>query len=134
MNRIAVAISIALLSACLSPPRPATAPPGTVTPAAEPFAASPASPPAVAAAAATSPDVAPATSSHKPDPELLKQGYRVQTYHGQLMYCRTEEITGSVLTRKVCQTAEQINGRTESAREIMNTRRSDTSCGQMKCN
>jgi hypothetical protein len=132
LNRTSVAISIALLSACSSQPRPATAPPGAVAPAAEPLAASPTPPPA--AAAATSPDGAAATSSLKPDPELLKQGYKVQTYHGQLMYCRTQELTGSSLTRKVCQTAEQIGARTENAREIMNTRRSDASCGQMKCN
>jgi hypothetical protein len=135
LNRITVAISIALLSASASQPHPATAPPGTVAPAAELAAASPAPPTAAAAAAATSPEGARATTSNlTPDPALLKQGYKVQTYHGQLMYCHTEEITGSQLTRKVCLSAEQIRARTENAREIMDTRRSDASCGQMSCN
>jgi hypothetical protein len=135
LNRITVAISIALLSACASQPRQATAPPGPVAPAAELAASSPAPPTAAAAAAAaTSPHGAPATSNLTPDPALLKQGYKVQTYHGQLMYCHTEELTGSALTRKVCLSAEQIRARTENAREIMDTRRSDASCGQLACN
>ena len=133
MNRITVAIWITLLSACSSQSRQATAPPTTVAPAAELAAASPA-PPTTAVAAATSPPGAPATANLTPDPQLLKEGYKVQTYHGQLMYCRTQEITGSYLTRKVCLTAEQIRARTENAREIMDTRRSDTSCAQLGCN
>jgi hypothetical protein len=132
LNRITVAISTALLSACASQPKPATAPSAFV-PATAVVVGSPA-PSAPAPAPAASPGGAPATASFTPDPDLVKQGYKVQNYHGQPMYCHSEQITGSALSRKVCLTAEQIRARTDNARELMNTRHSDTTCAQMKCN
>jgi hypothetical protein len=74
-----------------------------------------------------------ASASAKPDATLLKEGYQPATYHGQMVYCRVENPTGSRFSRKVCLSVEQIHAREQNVKDVLGTVRSDTSCAMLPC-
>ena len=56
------------------------------------------------------------------DPSLLKAGYRLQRRKGQVLYCRSEIITGQRIATQVCLTAAQIQTEKQNvtkARDLM---------------
>jgi hypothetical protein len=71
------------------------------------------------------------------DTKLVKEGYRAVKRKNQLLYCRSEMVTGTRLSSKVCLTEEQIRGRqqkTEEAVDLMNKMRATAACaGQPGC-
>ena len=42
------------------------------------------------------------------DASLVKEGYSVLRRHGQVLYCRTEVITGNRIATRICLTVAQI--------------------------
>ena len=61
---------------------------------------------------------------------LVSRGYKATTYRGQLVYCRTEKVTGSQFSHKTClseadlkllqtQTQDEMNPRTLNSRCVM---------------
>jgi hypothetical protein len=42
------------------------------------------------------------------DANLVKEGYRVVRRHDQVLYCRSESVTGTLFASTVCLTASQI--------------------------
>ena len=42
------------------------------------------------------------------DVELVKEGYRVERRHDQILYCRSQSVTGTLFASTVCLTASQI--------------------------
>src|ERR1700728_4070669 len=102
-----VLIPLVLAAACSSQApatRPAAAPQTVAAPqavAAPQSAATPAAPttPATPATAATG--ASPAASA-VPNKELLSHGYRMTTIKGQVVYCRSESVTGSAFKNSVC--------------------------------
>jgi hypothetical protein len=52
---------------------------------------------------------------------LVKEGYRPSMRNGQLMYCRTEQPTGSRFTTQVCQNEAQILAAERWARDATNS-------------
>lgn len=100
----------------------------------------PAPPPPVAAAAHTSAGgtalaaATPATTdANTPDPALLRRGYKASLRHGQLYYCRSEDLTGSRFPKVICQTADQIKQQEENTRDTLGTTRPQGPCTGPYC-
>jgi hypothetical protein len=96
-----------------------TAAGGATQPAAA-IAAQPAAAPAaqpVAATATSANGAAPVPAVNK---DLLKQGYHTGLRHGQLVYCRTEQLTGTRFKSQVCMSEAQILDEQKRARDQMN--------------
>lgn len=56
------------------------------------------------------------------DPSLVKAGYRVLKRNNQVLYCRSETITGQRIATQVCLTAAQIQTEKQNvtkARDLM---------------
>ncbi len=81
--------------------------------------------PAAPTAAANSPATAAEVNR-----SLVSQGYQATTYRGQLVYCRTEKLTGSQFSHKTClseadlkllqtRTQDEMNPRTLNSRCVM---------------
>jgi hypothetical protein len=75
-------------------------------------------------AAAATPAAAPTLSSAQPaltpdERDLLAQGYKPEMRHGQKVWCREEQTTGSRLSRgTTCSSADVIKAHTQNGREI----------------
>jgi nucleoid-associated protein YgaU len=90
-------------------------------------AAAPPQPAAIASATANkAPATAtaePAASAEKVDPNLVKAGYSVLRRIDQVLYCRTEVITGQRIGTRICLTAAQIQSERQNvtkARDLLN--------------
>jgi hypothetical protein len=94
-----VVISTAL-AACSGAPRRATV-----------VAAAPPQPAAIASATANNaPATAPAettASAERVDPNLVEAGYLVVRRNDQILYCRTEIVTGQRIGTRICLTAAE---------------------------
>ena len=58
------------------------------------------------------------------DASLVKQGYSVLRRHDEVLYCRTEIITGNRISTRICLTAAQIQDEKHDvmkAKDILNT-------------
>jgi hypothetical protein len=79
-----------------------------------------------APAAAPAPAVAPASAvalADKVDASLVKAGYSPLIRHGQVLYCRSEIITGQRIATRVCLTAAQLQSEQQEvgkAKDILN--------------
>jgi hypothetical protein len=114
------AVSLALADPVTPAPAPtAAAPSASTTPSAPTSAAAT---PAPATAAAATPQAAAAVTPAL-DPEekrLLAQGYRMQMRHGDKVFCRREDVTGSRLAEKLtCGTAAQLKAAQALTREAV---------------
>jgi hypothetical protein len=65
--------------------------------------------------------------------DLLKQGYHSGLRKGQVMYCRTEQLTGSRFKTEVCLSEAQILDEQQHARDTMTGPRR-TRCIGPECN
>jgi hypothetical protein len=63
------------------------------------------------------------TASSGVNQGLLKEGYRATKKRGQLMYCRTEVVTGTRFRNNVCLTEAQIMEQRRNARDTLNAPR-----------
>jgi hypothetical protein len=134
-----VLIPLVLAAACSSQApatRPAAAPQTVAAPqavAAPQSAATPAAPttPATPATAATG--ASPAASA-VPNKELLSHGYRMTTIKGQVVYCRSESVTGSAFKNSVCLTEEQIRTQQKDVDSVLRqTQGTDCSGWTARC-
>ncbi len=76
-----------------------------------------------AAVPATATPAEPAASAEKVDANLVKAGYSVMRRHDQVLYCRTEVITGQRIGARVCLTAAQIQSEKQNvtkAKDLLN--------------
>jgi hypothetical protein len=146
-SRLSLIVCV-VVSACTTAPRPPAAPaassaPGGIRSTADQAQVGAGAAPVLPNAPLTSNSGAPvpgatatslsASASAKPDAKLLKEGYQPANYHGQTMYCRVENPTGSRFSRKVCLSAEQIQAREQNVKDVLGTVRSDTSCAMLPC-
>ncbi|HWM68144.1 MAG TPA: hypothetical protein VNO35_16250 [Steroidobacteraceae bacterium] len=94
-------------------------------------------PPAAAAGGTAAPAVgatAPVDAASRPvNRALISQGYRPTTYHGQLLYCRFEKLTGSQFSHKVCLTEQEAALQERIAQDEMMKRNSQGKCVQPLC-
>jgi hypothetical protein len=122
-----VLIPLALAAACSSQApatRPAAAPQSAATPAAP-------TTPATPATAATG---APPAASAVPNKDLLSHGYRMTTIKGQVVYCRSESVTGSAFKNSVCLTEEQIRAQQKDVDSVLRqTQGTDCSGWTARC-
>jgi hypothetical protein len=95
-------IAFALLVASCSVP-PTRPPAASVAPAAQPQAVN-----ATGAAGAGAAVV---------NARLVRQGYQVMRRGGQLVYCRTESVTGTMLSRTTCLTELEVKQQAETAQQ-----------------
>jgi hypothetical protein len=125
-----VLIPLALAAACSSQApatRPAAAPQSAATPAAPTTPTTPATP----ATAATG---APPAASAVPNKDLLSHGYRMTTIKGQVVYCRSESVTGSAFKNSVCLTEEQIRAQQKDVDSVLRqTQGTDCSGWTARC-
>ena len=66
---------------------------------------------------------APIANQTAPKPEVvdqsyLKEGYRVAHRHGQLLYCRSEKITGTLFQSTVCKTDAEMKAAEQSRQNV----------------
>ena len=52
--------------------------------------------------------------------DLLKQGYHTGTHNGQLVYCRYQQVTGTMFKSEACLTEAQILEQQRRARDAIN--------------
>jgi hypothetical protein len=52
--------------------------------------------------------------------DLLKQGYHTGTHNGELVYCRTGQVTGTRFRSQVCLTEVQILDEQQRAKDALN--------------
>lgn len=111
------------LAACSGTPRSAAAaPPAPI-------------PPDAANSATAAAPAQTAASAEKVDPNLVKAGYSVMRRHDQVLYCRTEVITGQRIGTRICLTAAQIQTEKQNvtkAKDLLN--QPNYSCMGTSCN
>ena len=113
IKEIGLSIFAILATACSNTPAVRTAAaPQTFAAAGNTSAVSPGTAPA-----------APAVAASEVDATLVKAGYSVMKRHGEVLYCRTEVITGQRIGTRICLTAAQIQGEQQNAtkaRDLLN--------------
>ena len=127
IKAITIVISTTL-AACSGTPRSAA-----VAAAAPPYQAP--MPPAAANSATAAAPAQAAASAEKVDPNLVKAGYSVKRRHDQVLYCRTEVITGQRIGTRICLTAAQIQTEKQNvtkAKDLLN--QANYSCMGTSCN
>jgi len=86
---------------------------------------------------ATGDGSATATDSHAlPNAELVKQGYRVITRGRQLLYCRSQKQTGSLISSTVCLTEDQLRTleqNTKQSKDLLSQPRGGRNCPRGDC-
>jgi hypothetical protein len=89
---------------------------------------------APSAGASAAANAAPTDASGRPvSRSLLAQGYQPSNYHGQLVYCRKEKLTGSQFTHKVCLTEQEAAIQERIAQDEMMKRGSQGKCVPPLC-
>lgn len=73
----------------------------------------------------------PGAAQHGINQDLIKRGYVARTVHGNLLYCRQQQITGSMFENKVCLTEAQIKAADVDLREKMD--RTAPLCSTLEC-
>lgn len=116
LRSLACVVAVALLAtACATSP-------SHDAPAADPTPITAQQAAAIAATPLASTSAAPpsANGSALPaiDPTLIKQGWRVVRRKDQLVYCRSEMVTGTQFRRKVCLTPDEIERQAQKAKEM----------------
>jgi hypothetical protein len=66
--------------------------------------------------------------------DLVKQGYRPSTFHGQLLYCRVERLTGSQFSHKTCLTEQEVRLQEQIAHDRLSTAHGQGKCLPPQCN
>lgn len=115
-------LAVSLSVACSSSPSRLPPPPQ----------APPADPSGGSAAPARQPDSA--DSRTNLDDEMIKRGYKPALYRGERVYCRNEVLTGSNLASKICLTADQIEDRERTGKDILNGNRPAGCMPKSGCN
>jgi hypothetical protein len=130
--RLTVLFSLAVaVAGCAGQPRMAAPAAAASAPAAVVNApAAGANPPATAVNAPAAGASPPPTAVNR---NLVIQGYRPTTYHGQQLYCRMEKLTGSQFSHKVCLTEEEARLQERRAQDEMNRRGSQGKCMPPLC-
>jgi hypothetical protein len=65
---------------------------------------------------------------------MIKRGYKPALYRGERVYCRNEVLTGSNLASKICLTADQIEDRERTGKDILNGNRPAGCMPKSGCN
>lgn len=102
-------------------------------------AAGPAAPARVANAAGTgaasSPSAPLGADGAAVDPSLVQRGYHPRMVNGELKYCRSETVTGSLFSSMVCLTKTDIKAREDNAQNSIGmAHRGDGGCAKTPCN
>jgi hypothetical protein len=132
MLRLSVGISILLVTACTHN-RAVVQPDGGAAAKASGTAARSQVAVPVAAVLAAAPSTGGGAPKSAVNTDLLKQGYRTGMRHGQLVYCRTEQLTGSRFKSDVCLSEGQVLDEQKRARDTM-TAPHRTQCLGPECN
>jgi hypothetical protein len=74
----------------------------------------------VAEAATPSTTAAPSDPGDVPNKDLINRGFRVTRIHGQMVYCRSEPVTGSNFKSTLCLTEAQILTNEQNAKDFAN--------------
>jgi hypothetical protein len=135
MRTVTLVLLSILIAACAAPPRASTpgagpasnaAPEGTVV---------------ASAPAGTTPTPAAAVADHPsdpdvPDPNILKYGYRAVHQKGQLLYCRSQILTGTHFRNTICLTEAQVKASERGKQEALDQlgKAGGVDCRVYKCN
>jgi hypothetical protein len=78
----------------------------------------------------------PADKSNVVDPNILKHGYKPVHRNGQLLYCRSQILTGTHFQNTVCLTEAQVNASERERQETLDqlTKAGGIDCRVAKCN
>jgi hypothetical protein len=128
MNAITLVLLSVLIAACATHPAAMGADPSSKVAAAD--AVAPGTPTSIAAV-----DSQPADNSNVVDPSILKRGYKAVHRNGQLLYCRSQILTGTHFTNTVCSTAAQVNAAERERQGILDQlgKAHGVDCHAVKC-
>ena len=78
----------------------------------------------------------PADKSNVVDPSILKHGYKPVHRNGQLLYCRSQILTGTHFQNTVCLTEAQVNASERERQEVLDqlAKAGGIDCRVTKCN
>jgi hypothetical protein len=119
MKTIGLLLLSVSIAACATQQRPPTA---GVVPSAT---TAPTDAVAASAPAGTTPTSAapvadhPTGSSNVADPNILKHGYKAVHRNGQLLYCRSQILTGTHFQNTICLTEAQLNAAERERQEVV---------------
>ena len=123
----------ALTAACATREHVPPTPPGSSNPARTNVTESPLPSTSSAAAAKT------ASASYEVEPanqDLIKRGYRLKRINGELLYCKTQVLTGTHFTNTLCLTEARLKALdldTQSSKDRMG-RQTQAPCPLAACN
>jgi hypothetical protein len=71
-----------------------------------------------------------------PDPNILQHGYKAVHQHGQLLYCRSQILTGTHFPNTVCLTDAQVRASEHGKQEALDQlgKAGGADCRVYKCN
>jgi hypothetical protein len=149
MRTITLVLLSILIAACATRQRAPTpgagpasnaAPEGTVV-ASAPAGITPAPAGATPTPAGTTPTPAAPVADHPsdpnvPDPNILKHGYKAVHQKGQLLYCRSQILTGTHFQNTVCLTDAQVRASEHGKQEALDQlgKAGGADCRVYKCN
>jgi hypothetical protein len=137
MKTIAIVLLSVSLAACAAQQRvPATGAESS-SKAAPTGAAAAASAPAGTTSTSAAPAADhPADNSNAVSQSALKHGYKAVNKNGQLLYCRSEILTGTHFRNTVCLTEAQVNASERDRQEVLDqiTKSGGVDCRVARCN
>ncbi len=136
MRTITLVLLSILIAACAVRQRAPTPGPGPASNAA------PEGGVAASAPAGTTPPPAapvadhPTDNSNVPDPDILKHGYKAVQQNGQLLYCRSQILTGTHFPNTICLTEAQVKASDHGKQEALDQlgKAGGSDCRIYKCN
>ena len=88
-----------------------------------------------AAAASSGSALATTNAAAGVDAALVREGYRVVRRHGQILYCRSQSVTGTLFASTICLTASEIASQRrelQQSKDLLNQGRA-TQCVGPEC-
>lgn len=133
MNAITLVLLSILMAACATRPAAMGADPSSQVAAAD--AVAPGTSTKMTPTSNAAVDSQPADNSNVVDPSILKLGYKAVHRKGQLLYCRSQILTGTHFTNTVCSTAAQVHADERQRQGILDqlSKAHGMDCHAVKC-
>jgi len=136
MRTITLVLLSILIAACAARHRAAPTPGASLSSTTPPTGAVVASAPAGTTPTPAAPVADQPTDPNVPDPNILKRGYRAFRQNGQLLYCRSQILTGTHFPSTVCLTDAQVKASEHGKQEALDqiSKSGGVDCRVYKCN
>jgi hypothetical protein len=136
MRTITLVLLSILIAACAARQRAAPTPGASLSSTTAPTGTVVATAPAGTTATPATPVADHPTDPNVPDPNILKHGYKAVHQNGQLLYCRSQILTGTHFQNTVCLTDAQVRASEHGKQEALDQigKAGGVDCRVYKCN